>query len=226
MLEFFLNNKETHQSALVEQWIFMDRQSWLERFQQEECNSEKQPLCCVLQGSTLNRVFLQQRQKLKQLEIVHRVRQEEPQPLEGFTTVHMDSGEKIKIIYRFQKKIALESLLEEKVPLRTRSYTNQEVYVPEKELQRKHSEQLRKKSLKMMYAVSEDVTFLLEEEQAERMMSLSSDKDQEFIMQAIAEEDTDITEWQMIGKSEKEDRVAKQLKLLRMQGQRKATHSH
>lgn len=118
----------------------MDRQSWLERFQQEECNSEKQPLCCVLQGSTLNKVFLQQRQKLKQLEIVHRVRHEEPQPLEGFTTVHMDSGEKIKIIYRFQKKISLESLLEEKVPLRTRSYTNQEVYVPEKELQRKHSE--------------------------------------------------------------------------------------
>lgn len=78
----------------------------------------------------------------------------------------------------------------------------------------------------MMYAVSEDVTFLLEEEQAERMMSQNSDKDQEFIMQAIAEEDTDITEWQMIGKSEKEDRVAKQLKLLRMQGQRKATHSH
>ncbi|CAD8183721.1 unnamed protein product [Paramecium pentaurelia] len=195
-ISIYLEHNISHRKILAEQWILSFKSQNNRNMQcGKQCIFEKKSLCCIFTKSSLYQNFLNKQEcyqnYLLQIVIDHNSKN---QNLELYKCYHLNIKENISIIARFHQYL---NLIEEVGKPRSLSFQEQTM-IPKQNnrLVRFNSDQIRIPEKKvLMYSVDEEITFLIDENQVERVISQNSDSD--YMIQTI-EEETDVSEWQVI----------------------------
>ncbi|CAD8112883.1 unnamed protein product [Paramecium primaurelia] len=227
-ISIYLEHVTDHRKILAEQWILCLKNYQVTNQQCGKfCQLENFSLCCLLTKSPLYQNFIVKQSSLKnyQLQIIidHNGKN---QNLELYKCYHLNMQQNLGIIARFHQHLNLTQEINKQ---RSLSFQEQTV-IPKQnnKLTRFNSEQIQTPEKKVfMYFFEEDVTFLIDETQVERVMSQNSDSD--FMIQTIDDE-TDVTEWQVIDHkqllSKNQKKMLDDLKQIRDHFNFKSKHSH
>ncbi|CAD8121285.1 unnamed protein product [Paramecium sonneborni] len=227
-ISIYLVHVTDHRKILAEQWILCLKNDLVMNQQCGKiCQQENISLCCMLTKSPLYQNFIVKQSSLKnyQLQIIidHNGKN---QNLELYKCYHLNVHQNLGIVARFHQHL---NLSQEMSKQRSLSFQEQTL-IPKQnnKLTRFNSEQIQTPEKKVfMYLFEEDVTFLIDENQVERVMSQNSDSD--FMIQTIDDE-TDVTEWQVIDHkqllSKSQKKMLEDLKLMRENFNYKSKHSH
>ncbi|CAD8126742.1 unnamed protein product [Paramecium sonneborni] len=227
-ISIYLEHNMSHRRILAEQWILQFKSSNNGNMAcSKQCIFEKNSLCCMSTKSSLYQNYLSKQQcyenYLLQIVIDHNVKN---QNLELYKCYHLNMEKDLEIIGRFHQHL---NLSQEVGKPRSLSFQEQTM-IPKQNnrLVRFNSDQIRTPERKvLMYSVEEEVTFLIDENQVERVMSQNSDSD--YMIQTI-EEETDVSEWQVIDHKHlltyDQKRMVNQLKEIRNIFNSKSKHSH
>ncbi|CAD8156117.1 unnamed protein product [Paramecium octaurelia] len=195
-ISIYLEHNMSQRRILAEQWILQFKSNNNRNMPcSKQCTFEKNSLCCIFTKSSLHQNFLVKQScyqnYLLQIVIDHNGKN---QNLELYKCYHLNMEGDVSIIARFHQHL---NLTQEVGKPRSLSFQEQTM-IPKQNnrLVRFNSDQIRTPERKvLMYSVEEEVTFLIDENQIERVRSQNSDSD--FMIQTI-EEETDVTEWQII----------------------------
>ncbi|CAD8126573.1 unnamed protein product [Paramecium sonneborni] len=225
----YLEHNMSHRRILAEQWILQFKSSSNKGNKEcgKQCTFEKNQLCCMFTKSQLYQNFLSKQQcyqnYLLQIVIDHNGKN---QNLELYKCYHLNMLDDLEIIVRFHQHL---NLSEEIGKPRSLSFQEQTM-IPKQNyrLMRFNSDQIRTTEKKvLMYSVEEEVTFMIDENQIGRVMSQNSDSD--YMIQTI-EEETDVSEWQVIDHKQQfttdQKKALSYLKEIRNLFNCKSKHSH
>ncbi|CAK94468.1 unnamed protein product (macronuclear) [Paramecium tetraurelia] len=194
-ISIYLEHTLSHRKILAEQWILQFKSENNRNLPcANQCTFEKKSLCCMFTKSSLYQNFLNKQEcyqnYLLQIVIEHNGKN---QNLELYKCYHLNMEQDVSIIARFHQHL---NLTQEVGKPRSLSFQEQTMIPKQNNRLRFNSEQVRTPERKvLMYSVDEEVTFLIDEDQIERVMSHNSDSD--YMIQTI-EEETDVSEWQVI----------------------------
>ncbi|CAD8211389.1 unnamed protein product [Paramecium pentaurelia] len=195
-ISIYLEHNMSQRRILAEQWILQFKSNNNRNMPcGKQCTFEKNSLCCMFTKSSLYQNFLIKQEcyqnYLLQIVIDHNGKN---QNLELYKCYHLNIDGDVSIIVRFHQHL---NLTQEVGKPRSLSFQEQTM-IPKQNnrLVRFNSDQIRTPERKvLMYSVEEEVTFLIDENQIERVRSQNSDSD--FMIQTI-EEETDVSDWQII----------------------------